>query len=58
MTQSDPGGLCIKKRKYIFDVLFTLGSLPVWLVNKLSKVFAPKVRLFYLKIESKLTIFL
>jgi hypothetical protein len=47
MTQSDPGGIYInieKRKENIDDIYFTLGSLPAWFMNKVSKVLVPKVR--------------
>jgi len=47
MTQSDPGGLFLSRdQNDLYGHFFSLGSLPVWVVNKSSKVLVPKV-IFY-----------
>ena len=52
MTQSDPGGQQDIAFYYYQESVyfFCLGSLPVWVVNKGSKVLVPKVRFFFFHI--------
>jgi len=48
MTQSDPGGKKKKTPSFLHlkqsILIFASGSLPAWLMNKVSKVFVPKVK--------------
>lgn len=48
MTQSDPGGKKKKMPSFLHlkqsILIFASGSLPAWLMNKVSKVFVPKVK--------------